>query len=60
MAARVFDALRDRQFCVYSHPTALGSVQTRPEDLVQIRDPTDPFAARPEVGARLRAALRGA
>ena len=60
VAAKVFDAIRGNQFYIYSHPKALGSVQTRLEDVVQIRNPTDPFAARPEVGAQLRAALRNA
>lgn len=59
VAAKVFDAIRGNQFYIYSHPQALGSVQTRLEDVVQIRNPTDPFAARPEVGQQLRAALRG-
>ena len=31
-----------------------------PEDLLAPRNPSDPFAARPEVGAELRAALRAA
>jgi hypothetical protein len=35
-------------------------VQTRLEDIMQARNPTDPFAARPEIGAELRAALRSA
>jgi hypothetical protein len=56
----VFDALREQRFYVYSHPQALGSVQQRLEDVVQSRNPTDPFAQRPEVGAQLRAALRAA
>ena len=38
-------------------PKALGSVQTRLEDVVQARNPTDPFAGKPEIGAELRAAL---
>jgi hypothetical protein len=29
------------------------------EDVLQGRNPGDPFADRPEVGQRLRAALRG-
>jgi len=33
-------------------------VQTRMEDVLQSRNPTDPFAERPEVGEKLRAALR--
>ena len=52
---------RDRRadrFYIYSHPKALGSVQTRLEDIMQARNPTDPFAGKPEIGAELRAALR--
>ena len=59
VAAKVFAAMRDRQFYIYSHPRALGSVQTRLEDVVGMRNPTDPFAAKPELGQQLRAALRG-
>ena len=33
-------------------------MQTRLEDVVQARNPTDPFAGKPEIGAELRAALR--
>ena len=58
VAQKVFDALREQRFYIYSHPQALGSVQTRLEDVLQSRNPSDPFAARPEVGAELRAALR--
>ncbi len=58
VAQFVFDALREDRFYIYSHPKALGPVQTRLEDVVQGRNPSDPFAARPEVGADLRAALR--
>jgi hypothetical protein len=58
VAQFVFDALREQRFYVYSHPQALASVQTRLEDIVQMRNPTDPFAQKPEIGAGLRAALR--
>jgi NAD(P)-dependent dehydrogenase (short-subunit alcohol dehydrogenase family) len=54
----VFDAVENDRFYIYSHPHALSSVQTRLEDIVQGRNPTDPFAAKPEIGAQLRAALR--
>ena len=56
----VFDAIGEKRFYIYSHPKALGSVQTRLEDIVQARNPTDPFAGKPEIGAELRAALRAA
>jgi NAD(P)-dependent dehydrogenase (short-subunit alcohol dehydrogenase family) len=58
VAGFVFDAIEQRRFYIYSHPKALGSVQTRLEDVVQARNPSDPFAGRPEIGAELRAALR--
>jgi NAD(P)-dependent dehydrogenase (short-subunit alcohol dehydrogenase family) len=57
VAQLVFNAVAQRRFYIYSHPQALATVQTRLEDIVQARNPTDPFAARPEIGARLRAAL---
>jgi NAD(P)-dependent dehydrogenase (short-subunit alcohol dehydrogenase family) len=60
VAQFVFEALREQRFYIYSHPQALGSVQTRLEDVMQIRNPTDPFAHKPEIGAELRAALRAA
>ncbi|NUZ08237.1 SDR family oxidoreductase [Piscinibacter koreensis] len=58
VAQFVFDAIAEDRFYVYSHPHALGGVQTRLEDVVQGRNPTDPLAARPEVAAELKAALR--
>ncbi len=58
VAAMVFEALRQKRFYIYSHPKALASVQTRLEDVMQARNPSDPFAARPEIGVELRAALR--
>jgi hypothetical protein len=60
VAQKVFDAVAANQFYIYSHPQALGAVQTRLEDVVQGRNPTDPFADKPELGAQLRAKLRAA
>ena len=58
VAQKVFDAITNDQFYIYSHPKALASVQTRMEDVVQIRNPTNPFAGKPEIGEALKAALR--
>lgn len=58
VAQKVFDAVAAGQFYIYSHPQALGPVQTRMEDIVQARNPTDPFAHKPELGQELRRALR--
>jgi NAD(P)-dependent dehydrogenase (short-subunit alcohol dehydrogenase family) len=59
VAQFVFDALAEEQFYIYSHPKALGNVQSRMEDIVAARNPSDPFAQRPEIGEQLRKALRG-
>lgn len=58
VAQKVFDAVAANQFYIFSHPQALGAVQSRMEDVVQARNPSDPFAHKPELGASLRAALR--
>ena len=58
VAQKVFDAAAQGQFYIYSHPKAIASVQTRMEDIMMMRNPTDPFAAKPELGAQLRTALR--
>ena len=58
VAQLVFDAVVANQFYIYSHPKAIKSVQTRLEDIVQTRNPTDPFAGKPELGQQLKDALR--
>jgi NAD(P)-dependent dehydrogenase (short-subunit alcohol dehydrogenase family) len=58
VAQKVFDAVASDHFYIYSHPQALGNVQSRMEAIVQGNNPPDPFQARPEVGEGLRRALR--
>jgi len=60
VAQMVFDAIAEDRFYIFSHPKSLGSVQVRMEDIVTQRNPTDPFAQKPELGEELRAALRAA
>ena len=60
IAERVFTAIDTGQFYIFSHPQALGNVATRMTDIVEMRVPTDPFAERPDIGALLKAKLRGA
>ena len=59
VAQWVFEACDDNRFYIYSHPKSLASVQVRLEDIMTPRNPTDPFAAKPELGLKLRAELRG-
>jgi NAD(P)-dependent dehydrogenase (short-subunit alcohol dehydrogenase family) len=58
VAGFVLDAVRDDRFYIYSHPKALASVQTRLEDVMQQRNPSDPLKDAPEMGRQLREALR--
>src|ERR1051325_5523249 len=58
VAQFVFDALAAQRFYIYSPPHALGAVQSRMEDIVAGRNPSDPFAQRPELGDALKQALR--
>jgi len=58
VAQLVFNAVAANQFYIYSHPKAIKSVQTRMEDIMLARNPTDPFAEKPEIGVALRKALR--
>jgi hypothetical protein len=60
VAQMVFDAIAADRFYIYSHPKAINSVQTRLEDIMQARNPTDPFAHKPEIGLELKKALREA
>ena len=57
VAQFVFDAVDEKRFYIYSHPQALAGVQVRLEDMMTPRNPSDPFAARPELGQRLRDSL---
>lgn len=59
VAQLVFDGVAAGRFYLYSHPQALDAVRTRLEDVLQARNPSDPFADKPELGAQLRAALAG-
>jgi len=58
VAQKVFDAVAAKQFYIYSHPKSIASVQVRMEDILLGRNPTDPFAHKPELGVELKKALR--
>ncbi len=58
VAQFVFDAMDEDRFYVFSHPKALGTVQTRLDDVMLHRNPTDPFVDKPAIGEQLRVALR--
>jgi NAD(P)-dependent dehydrogenase (short-subunit alcohol dehydrogenase family) len=59
VAEWTFDAIREGKFYIYSHPGALASVQTRMEDIIMQRNPSDPFAAAPHIREMLQSKLKG-
>lgn len=57
VAQMTFDAVRDGQFYIYSHPGALGTVAERMDAIVHQRNPGDPYAATPHVREMLRSKM---
>ena len=53
-----FDAIREGKFYIYSHPGALGGVTERMSDIVNARNPSDPYKATPHVREALRAKMK--
>ena len=43
IAQATFEAVRDERFYVLTHPKILGAVRARMENIVEGREPTDPF-----------------
>lgn len=60
VAAMVFAAVDAGQFYIFSHPKSLAGVQVRLEDVMQLRNPSDPFKDKPELGAQIAALLKSA
>ena len=58
VAQSVVDAITHNHFYIYSHPQTLEAVAQRMQAIVSGENPPDPFAARPGIGAKLRADLR--
>lgn len=58
IAEITFKAIARDQFYIVSHPHALDAVLQSAQDIMAQRNPTDPFAARPELRQQLEAALR--
>jgi NAD(P)-dependent dehydrogenase (short-subunit alcohol dehydrogenase family) len=57
VAQLTFDAIREERFYIYSDLEPLASVRKRMEDVVQQRNPYDPYEAVPHIKQLLRAKL---
>jgi len=58
VAKMVFAALHSREFYIITHPKALDAVELRMQDIMQRRQPGDPFHRNPGVRDFLRQALK--
>ncbi|NHZ32832.1 SDR family oxidoreductase [Massilia rubra] len=58
VAQITFDAIRDGQFYIYSHPGALGNVGERMDEIVKGINPGDPYKAAPHIREMLRAKMK--
>jgi NAD(P)-dependent dehydrogenase (short-subunit alcohol dehydrogenase family) len=57
VAQMTFDAVAHGQFYIYSHPDALAGVAERMDEIVQHRNPGDPYRSMPHIRDTLRAKL---
>ena len=60
VARITFEAIGAGQFYIYSHPQALGAVAERMDEIVHMRNPSDPYKATPHIRDMLRAKMRQA
>jgi NAD(P)-dependent dehydrogenase (short-subunit alcohol dehydrogenase family) len=49
VAAKTFDCIREQKFYCITHPKILGSVDLRLQDILLLRNPSDPFSLKPSV-----------
>jgi NAD(P)-dependent dehydrogenase (short-subunit alcohol dehydrogenase family) len=54
VAEATFDAVREDRFYVITHERMMPSIELRLQDVVQRRNPTDPFTYKPDVAAKVR------
>ena len=54
VAEMTFDAVREDRFYVVTHDRMMPSIELRMQDVVQRRNPTDPFTYKPDVAAKAR------
>lgn len=53
VAHMTFDAIRERRFYLVTHPKMLASVELRLQDILQQRNPSDPFSFKQDVAAKV-------
>jgi NAD(P)-dependent dehydrogenase (short-subunit alcohol dehydrogenase family) len=57
VARLAFEAIRKGEFYIFTHPRTLDGVRIRMNDILERRNPSDPFAAAPDLREALRTKL---
>ena len=52
VATMTFDAIRSDTFYIVTHPKILGSVALRHQDIIERRNPSDPYTYKPDVATK--------
>jgi NAD(P)-dependent dehydrogenase (short-subunit alcohol dehydrogenase family) len=52
VAVKVFACIEEKRFYCLTHPKILGSVELRLQDILQGRNPSDPFSYKPDVAPK--------
>lgn len=60
IAELTFDGIRNGQFYIFTHDEMMAEVQARVEDLLQKKNPRDPYAATPAIKKLLHRKLKTA
>ncbi len=50
VARLTFEAIEEDRFYIVTHPRIMPSIQLRGDDIAQLRNPSDPYAYKPEAG----------
>jgi NAD(P)-dependent dehydrogenase (short-subunit alcohol dehydrogenase family) len=58
IAKILFDAVREKRYYIFSHPSLLRPVRMRMDDIVHARNPSDPFILKPGLRKQMREALK--
>lgn len=52
VASMTFDAIREDRFYIVTHPRILGSIALRHQDIIEQRNPSDPYTYKPDVAKK--------
>jgi NAD(P)-dependent dehydrogenase (short-subunit alcohol dehydrogenase family) len=52
VASMTFEAIRENRFYIITHPKILGSIGLRHQDIIERRNPSDPYTYKPDAAKK--------